>query len=436
MHPELIIKELESDTKKLFKEAVLKRELDAKNNVFFQGVRLALDKLITFGIKKVDEKTDEDGTGLDWDTFNLAITGFVNRSVTGNVARDIVQNLMNTATKEQWNYWYRRILIKDLRCGVSEKTINKVVKNHNDYRIPVFTCQLAHDSANHESKVSGKKLIEVKLNGVRVLTVVYPDGRVNQFSRNGKELLNFEHVKQQFSHVAKTLHKPMVFDGEIMSSSFQDMMKQLYRKDDASTDDATLYLFDMIPLEDFEKGVCTILQSQRSAYLKNWFEDKIFLQLLNVRVIGQELVDLDTNEGYQRYLHINQQAINGGYEGIMLKNPDAPYVCDRSVAWLKLKPFIEVTLEVIGVEEGTGRNEGRMGALVCKGIDDSREILVNVGSGFSDGLRHDIWESRSDAINQLVEIKADAITKNQDGTYSLRFPRFKTFRGFNPGEKL
>ena len=82
------------------------------------------------------------------------------------------------------------------------------------------------------------------------------------------------------------------------------------------------------------------------------------------------------------------------------------------------------------------RNEGRMGALVCKGIDDSREILVNVGSGFSDGLRHDIWQSRPDVIDQLVEIKADAITKNQDGTYSLRFPRFKTFRGFNPGEKI
>ena len=362
MHPELIIKELESDTKKLFKEAVLKRELEAKNNVFFQGVRLALDKLITFGIKKVDEKTDEDGPGLDWDTFNLVITGFVNRSVTGNVARDVVQNLMNAATKEQWNYWYRRILIKDLRCGVSEKTINKIVKNDEDYRIPVFTCQLAHDSANHESKVSGRKIIEVKLDGVRVLTVVYPDGRVNQFSRNGKELLNFPHVKQQFSFIAKTLHKPMVFDGEIMSASFQDMMKQLYRKEDVSTNDATLYLFDMIPLEDFENGVCNIPQYKRSEYLKQWFEDKIFLQLLNVKIVGQEEVDLDTTNGYQRYLEINQHAIDGGYEGIMLKNPDAPYVCDRSVAWLKLKPFIEVTLEVIGVEEGTGRNEGRMGA--------------------------------------------------------------------------
>ena len=42
----------------------------------------------------------------------------------------------------------------------------------------------------------------------------------------------------------------------------------------------------------------------------------------------------------------------------------------------------------------------------------------------------------SDIIGNLVEVRADAITQNQDGTYSLRFPRFKTFRGFEVGEKL
>jgi len=39
-------------------------------------------------------------------------------------------------------------------------------------------------------------------------------------------------------------------------------------------------------------------------------------------------------------------------------------------------------------------------------------------------------------VGRLVEIRADAITQNQDQTYSLRFPRFKGFRGFEAGEKL
>jgi DNA ligase-1 len=106
------------------------------------------------------------------------------------------------------------------------------------------------------------------------------------------------------------------------------------------------------------------------------------------------------------------------------------------VSWLKLKPFIEVSLGVDDVEEGTGRNQGRLGALVCSGIDDQREIRVNVGSGFSDADRTEFYSNRNNLIGQIVEVRADAITRNQDGTYSLRFPRFIKFRGFAQNEKL
>ena len=88
------------------------------------------------------------------------------------------------------------------------------------------------------------------------------------------------------------------------------------------------------------------------------------------------------------------------------------------------------------VEEGTGRNVGRLGALVCTGQDDGKDITVNCGSGFSDDNRIEFWNSRSKLLGQIVEVRADAITQNQDGTYSLRFPRFKGFRGFEIGEKI
>ncbi|NBR62469.1 MAG: ATP-dependent DNA ligase, partial [Actinobacteria bacterium] len=154
------------------------------------------------------------------------MTGFVTRNITGNMARDFIHHLMLASTQDQWNLWYRRILIKDMRCGVSEKTVNKAVeRDFPNFRIPVFGCQLAHDSVNHESKLSGRKLVEVKLDGVRVITVVHPDGRVDQFSRNGKELVNFSHIKSQFHAVAEHLPEAMVFDGEVMSSSFQDLMR-------------------------------------------------------------------------------------------------------------------------------------------------------------------------------------------------------------------
>jgi DNA ligase-1 len=120
----------------------------------------------------------------------------------------------------------------------------------------------------------------------------------------------------------------------------------------------------------------------------------------------------------------------------MIKDIDAKYECKRSASWLKMKPFIEVSLEVTDVEEGTGRNAGRLGALVCSGQDDGKSITVNVGSGFSDSDRTEFWDGRDSLAGQIVEVRADAVTQNQDGTYSLRFPRFLRFRGFRAGEKI
>jgi DNA ligase-1 len=125
-----------------------------------------------------------------------------------------------------------------------------------------------------------------------------------------------------------------------------------------------------------------------------------------------------------------------GYEGIMIKELEAPYECKRSSFWMKWKPTITVDLNIVGFEEGTGRNQGRLGALICEGEDNGRRIFVNVGSGLRDGDRDEFWSGRADLLDRVVEVEADAVTQNQDGTYSLRFPRFVRFRGFEPGEKI
>lgn len=70
------------------------------------------------------------------------------------------------------------------------------------------------------------------------------------------------------------------------------------------------------------------------------------------------------------------------------------------------------------------------------GEDNGRLIRVNVGSGLSDSDRDQYWLARDNLLGHLVEIQADAVTQNQDGTYSLRFPRFLRFRDFDAGDKL
>ena len=438
--PQEVIAKLEADNSRLAKEKIL---LDAMNeglDEFFEGLKMCLDKLYTFGVKQVPTKDEViSAQGCKWEVFKALAEKLNKRELTGHAARDAINLVMSSATAEQWNGFYRRILIKDLRCGVSEKTVNNVAKKNgfDKYMVPVFTCQLAHDSANHEKKMVGPKQIEIKLDGVRVLTVI-KDGKVEMFSRNGKQFHNFGHIIAEIEAVLKDKPAPydLVLDGEVMSANFQDLMKQVHRKSGGVAKDAVLHLFDMIPLDKFLEGKYEVEQSKRSQYVWHWVEaNKDALE--HVQALDWEDVDLSSPEGQDRFVELNKAAVDGGYEGVMIKDQQAVYECKRSHAWLKAKPFIEVTLKVVSVEEGTGRNEGRLGAIIVEGEDDGYNYHLNCGSGFTDSQRDQFWTDRANLIGSLVEIRADARTQSQDSdTYSLRFPRFKTFRSDENGEKI
>ena len=436
--PQDIIARLEADNSRLAKEAILNEAMEEGLDEFFEGLVMSLDKLYTFGVQKVPTKEQEGGQGLSWANFVELAEALRKRELTGHAARDAIELAMGVATQEQWNGWYRRILIKDMRAGFGEKSVNNVAKKAKkaQYKIPVFECMLAHDGANHEKKIQGKKLLEKKLDGVRCLTVVDFEARtVTMYTRNGKELVNFPHIVKAFEANMDNFGRSYVFDGEVMSTSFQELMTQVQRKDNVESSDAVLNLFDVLPLVEFKQGESMMGQRRRSNFLKANFS-QIFADAGCIIIVPQIEVDLDTMVGMVEFQDFNKQMVEQGYEGIMIKDVDAVYECKRSASWLKQKPFIEVSLEVVNVEEGTGRNIDKLGALVCSGKDDGKQITVNVGSGFSDVNRDELWACRDTLAGQVVEVRADAVTQNQDGTYSLRFPRFLRFRGFAKGEKI
>jgi len=426
INPWTVIQEIQSDNSRLKKEAIIRRESDADNKDFFNGVCMALDGFRTFGIQKVPTSTI-DGAGLSWDVFYLVARQMEERTLTGNDMRNAVDDLCSRATMEQWNDWYRRILIKDLRCGITHKTVNK----HSKYKVPVFECMLADDSAKHEKKMVGDVLLEPKLDGVRVIAICDVDrDEVKMFSRNGKELSNFPVIIQQFDEILDQLSESMVFDGEVMSEDFQTLMREIHRKAGAKTDDAILNLFDCLTLDEFKAGGSGVDLLTRKDILESYrFGD-------NIKVISGTRMNL--TEDRDRFIDFNKMCIDKGFEGIMVKPVTGAYECKRSTKWLKVKPFIEVSLKVIATEEGTGRNAGKLGALIVEGEDSGKFIRTNVGSGLSDTDRETFWKDREQLIGHIVEVRADAVTQNQDVTdeYSLRFPRFLRFRGFEPGEKL
>lgn len=431
----------ESDSR-LHKEDVLKQALEAATlgdygtDVFLSLLRACYDPFVTFGIKQVPETVGITGAENPWADFNALLNMLHMRQLTGNAARDALTQMSQRFDSDEWNHFCAAVIRKDIRAGISDKTINKIVRN-TKYVVPTFGCQLA-TNCEGRPEMSGRKRLEPKLDGVRMLLVVnMGDTGCDAvcFSRNGKVFDNFDHIVEQvmanLRHLAGSvrsgaLNDGFVLDGEVMGQSFQDLMRQARRKHGAQAEDSVFHVFDIIPIADFYRGHwnaqlekrLNMLHAMRSA----------FGRMPNVDLLPSIEVDLDTAAGHDQLDRYAQDCVAQGFEGIMIKDLGAPYECKRNTFWLKWKPTISVDLEVVGVEEGTGKNQGRLGALVCSGVDHGKTIEVNVGSGFSDVERDGFWVDRDLVVGRTVEVLADAVTQNQDGTYSLRFPRFLRFR--------
>ena len=438
------IRDLEASDSRLHKERVIEKALmaaklgSANAQCFLFNCYQAYNPYYTFHVKQVPESSGIEHAENPWPVFWGLLEGLRTRSFSGHRARDAILETMKRFDSLEWNNLCRRVITKDLRCGISEKTLNKVL-GKTEWKIPVFSCQLAQDSTDQPKKLKGIKRLECKLDGVRVLAVVSGNS-CSLFSRNGKEFLNFPHIAEAILEQRRAFQYGrgtgghFVLDGEIVGESFQKLMKQAHRKSDAVTDGMVYHIFDIIPLDALKEGHCNLQQYKRIEWLESARSQLMETDCL--RIMNGLDVDLDTAEGHDIMNRYAQDCVAEGFEGIMIKSMDAPYLCKRTDYWMKWKPTITVDLKIVGFEQGTGRNADRLGAIICEGDDNGRHICVNVGSGLSDGDRDEYWHSRNLLLGHLVEIQADAVTQNQDGSYSLRFPRFLRFRDFEAGEKV
>jgi len=437
------INKLNQSDSRLHKEDVIRQALEAATlgsvnaQMFLSLTHACYNPFITFAVRQVSNSVGITDAPNPWPEFNDLLHLLNQRAVTGNAARDAIALISMKFDSDEWNNFCAPVIRRDLRAGISEKTINKVVKG-TKYQIPVFGCQLAANSEGRP-EMRGVKRLEPKLDGVRVLMMANisdsGDVTVVSYSRNGKVFENFTHIENQiernFTKIVRTaatsnMSMGFVLDGEVIGNSFQELMRQARRKENVQAEDSVFNVFDIIPLTAFREGHWNAQLSKRIKILESL--RSVVDGMPNVELLPHLLVDLDTSEGRDQLDRYAADQVEAGFEGIMIKDLGAPYECKRNTSWMKWKPTITVDLEVVDVEEGTGRNKGRLGALVCQGHDDGRDICVNVGSGFSDDDRTDLWNDRDLVIGRKVEILCDVITKNQDGTYSLRFPRFVRFR--------
>lgn len=372
-------------------------------------LKIALNPFLTYGLN-VTPIINQNGCSHfeDVGAFEL-LEKLAARELSGGAARDEVDHAFNMMSPNS-SRLLAMIINKDLRCGIGASTVNKVFKG----LVPTFSCMLA---AKYDEK-SIKKWpvrIEPKLDGVRVLAFV--DGhKATFYSRSGKEYTTFDHLSYALVKAFKRaqLSEAYVFDGEVLSGEFNKTVSEVRRKDEQATD-AEFHIFDLMPLSQFASLGTTSKQVDRRRHLKAWFENVDEADPLNL--IPQYIAS-----SHDEVLVFYSQFRSRGLEGVIVKDPDAPYHFKRNKAWMKIKDCQSVDIRVVGVFEGTGKYEGMLGGLIV----DHSGVQVNVGGGFSDQQRKEFWQLRDEVIGRLAEVEFHEETADK----SLRHPRFIRLRDY------
>ena len=117
-----------------------------------------------------------------------------------------------------------------------------------------------------------------------------------------------------------------------------------------------------------------------------------------IKIIPQ--VPVISKENMMKFLHNIEKK---GGEGVVVRNPKAPYIAARTSQALKVKSFLDDECRVIGYTKGKGRYEGKLGALKCQ---LKNATVFKIGSGFTD-----IQRVKPPEIGTIVTFKYKEFTK-------------------------
>lgn len=98
--------------------------------------------------------------------------------------------------------------------------------------------------------------------------------------------------------------------------------------------------------------------------------------------------------------------INDGYEGIITRHLEAPYIRKRSTLIMKFKPSQTDSYRIIGFTQALtihGEPKLMLGALVCE--SDGNEFKVSAGAGLSEDERREWWKNREDLSGRWVTVR-------------------------------
>jgi len=399
-----------------------KRDILAENcdnGVFTLYLDYLLNPFLITGIsaKKISKEVEKPPS-VEFGSFR-SLMEYLFSNNTGS--DEVIANIRHflSACDRDMRGFYASIITKSARIGCDIKSVNKAFGREF---IPQWEVQQSYNIEKSPLKENEWFSLSQKLNGVRG---TFFEGKL--ISRQGKEFIGLEHIALDITHLFPDAEN-WVLDGELIRLNKEELSDNenfrigtgLLSQDDADKSGIRLIVFDVLPKTEFIEGESKLTYRGRLDELRELSRKITMLDLKNVAVVDVLYSGSETGM-IDRYL---DKMVSEDKEGLML-NRDSKYYRKRHNGILKVKRFYTVDLRVTGVEEGSGRLAGKLGAFVA----DYKGNALNVGSGMTDQQRDEFWLLRETLPGRVIEVKyKEESSDKKTGQNSLQFPIFVSLR--------
>lgn len=413
-----ICNRFKADTTKKGKLALLEEYADNEN--FKQYLKYVLDPLYTYGLqnKKIQKFLGTHfGKGVgDKTLFDMFEYLLENPTGTDHTA-NIVARYIDAHEDEDIKTFLLESFTKKMKLGISAKTVNKV---YGKGFISHFEVMLAKKFEDEFHKIEGKEIIITEKYDGQRCAIIKNGVSIKAYTREGLRIVGLKAIESEIAKLPDG-----VYDGELLCHNHEELKDRavlqetlkITRKEGEKAG-VFFYIFDYIPLDEFEEGASKDGYMERRKVLVNLIPCAPFRELVLVpilyrgtdhSVIGEMIAMMDAK----------------GREGLMVNVADAPYECKRTHNILKVKTMQTADLVIIGFEKGEplGKYENTLGKFVV----DYKGYPLRV-SGISDKVRNEVWSDQKSYLGAIIEVSYFRESQNEKGGLSVSFPQFKGFR--------
>lgn len=392
----------------------------------------ALNPQITFGVKTITVGPTRAMLLNPMNEFCNLIVQLQTRTLTGNAAAAAVSYFFASVSGKDREV-FSRILLRE-PIGVDAATVNAVYPGY----IPAYSLLLAPSKSAVLEDLSYPKIVQPKLDGFRCTCTFKPNEtevskRTVLLSRTGKPIRNTI-VRDQIDQylVSLNIASDVVLDGELYKHGWK--FKRISAAATKKTDNPNkqypddcynlqFVVWDAMSLVEWD-GRYSLEYINRIDNVNSLLRTSSTTD--RVHSISRAFSVVSFSPEDSKRLH--DDAVQMGFEGIMLKSHDHSYKWKRCTpkeeTILKYKEFKSIDLEVIGSYEGKGDNKGRLGGFTV----EYKGNTVDVGSGFDEDEVISFWVNPEQYVGKIIEIQYQEETEDKEGRPSLRFPVFKGFR--------